>query len=75
MVPVCVDLSNLSDVVKNDVVKKTEYGKLVAKVSSIDASAFVLKTYHDTDKSEFENIIPNTSSLLKRLIITLKSLK
>ena len=66
MVPACVDLSKLSDVVKNDVVKKTEYGKLVAKVNSIDASAFVLKTYHDTDKSEFENIIPNTSSFVKK---------
>ena len=32
------DLSKLSDVVKNDVVKKTVYHKLVAKVNSIDAS-------------------------------------
>ena len=31
LVPVPVDLSKLSDVVKNDVVKKTEYDKLVAK--------------------------------------------
>ena len=49
LVPVPVDLSKLSDVVKN-VVKKTVYDKLVAKVNSIDTSAFVLKTKYDTDK-------------------------
>ena len=42
LVPVPVDLSKLSDVVKNDVVKKTVYHKLVAKVNSIDTSAFIL---------------------------------
>ena len=36
--PVPVDLSKLSDIVKNDVVKKTGYEKLVAKVNSIDTS-------------------------------------
>ena len=44
LVPVPVDLSKLSDVVKNDLVKKTVYRKLVAKVSSTDTSGFVLKT-------------------------------
>ena len=44
LAPVPVDLSKLSDVVKNDVVKKTVYDKLVAKVNSIDTSRFVLKT-------------------------------
>ena len=43
LVPVPVDLSKLSDVVKNDVVKKTVYDKLVTKVNSIDTSEFVLK--------------------------------
>ena len=38
LVSVPVDLSKLSDVVKDDVVKKTEYDKLVAKVNSIDTS-------------------------------------
>ena len=52
LVPVPVDLSKLSDIVKNDVAKRTEYDKLVAKVNSIDASGFVLKTKYDTDKSE-----------------------
>ena len=52
LVPVPVDLSKLSDVVKNDVVKKDTYDKLVAKVNSIDTSRFALKTKYDTDKSE-----------------------
>ena len=52
LVPVAVDLSKLSNVVKNDVAKRTEYDKLVAKVNSIDASGFALKTKYDTDKSE-----------------------
>ena len=65
LVPVPVDLSKLRDVVKNDVVKKTVYGKLVAKVNSIDTSGFVLKAKYDTDKSEIENKIPNTSDLVK----------
>ena len=44
LVPFPADLSKLSDVVKNDVLKDTEYDKLVAKVNSINASGFVLKT-------------------------------
>ena len=64
--PVPVDLSKLSDVVKNDVVKKTVYDKLGAKVNNIDSSAFVLKTKYDTDKSELENEIPDTGGLVKK---------
>ena len=40
LVPVAVDLSNLSDVVKNDV-KRTANDKLVAKVNDIDTSGFL----------------------------------
>ena len=60
-----VDLSNISDVVKNDVVKKPEYDMLVAKIDKIDTSGFVLKTKYDTDKSELENKIPDTSPVKK----------
>ena len=66
LVPVPVDFSKLSDVVKNDVVKKNIYDKLVTKVNSIDTSGFVLKTKYDTDKSELENKIPDTSGLVKK---------
>ena len=35
-----VDSSKLSNIVKNDVVKKTEYNKLANKVNNIDTSGF-----------------------------------
>ena len=73
--PVPVDLSNLSDAVKNDVVKTTEYNKLVAKVDNIDTSRLALKTKYDSDKSELENKIPALVVLLERLIMMLKLLK
>ena len=38
LAPFPVDLSKLSDAVKNDIVKKTVYDKLVAKVNNIDTS-------------------------------------
>ena len=66
LVPLSVDLSKLSDVVKNVVVKKTEYDKLVGKVNNIDTSGFVLKTKYDADKSELENKIPDTSGVVKK---------
>ena len=44
LVPVPNDLAKLSNVVKNDVVKKIEYDKLVGKVDNIDTTNFVLKT-------------------------------
>ena len=42
LAPVPVYLSKLSDVVKNDIVKKTVYDKLVAKVNNIDANIVTL---------------------------------
>ena len=66
LAPVSVDLSKLSDLVKNDVVKKDIYNKLVTEVNTIDTSRFVLKTKYDTDKWELENKIPDTSGLVKK---------
>ena len=66
LVPVRVNLSKLSDVVKNDVVKKTVHDKLIAKINSIDTSVFVLKTQYDADKSEVKNKILDASSLVKK---------
>ena len=51
--------------------KETVYDKLVAKLNSIDTSGFVLKTNYDTDKSEIENKIPDTSGLFKKKQITM----
>ena len=66
LAPVPVDLSKLSDVVKNDVVKKAVYDKLVAKVNNIDTSGAVLKTNYDTGKTELENEIPDVTDLVKK---------
>ena len=66
LVPVSTDLIKLSNVVKNDVVKKTVYDKLVAKVNNIDTSGFVLKAKYDTDKSELEKKISDTTGLVKK---------
>ena len=48
LVPVPVDLSKLGNVVKNEVVKKTMYDKLVAKVNDINTGGFVLKNKYIT---------------------------
>ena len=66
LAPVPVDLSKLSDVVKNDVVEKTVYDKLFAKVNSINTSGFVLKTKYDIDKSEIENKFSDTRGFVKK---------
>ena len=64
-IPVSVDLSKLSDVLKNDVVKKTVYDKLVAQLNNIDTSIFVLKTKYQPDKTELEKKTPNVTDFVK----------
>ena len=63
--------------VKNDVVKKTEYDKLVNKVNDIDNTNFVSKTKYEKDGSDFEdkideieNKIPDVSELVKKSALT-----
>ena len=78
-----VDLAKLSsNVVKNDVVKKTEYNSLKTKVDSIDTTNFVLKTKYEKDGSDFEDKIskidkkfPDVSDLVKKQILMPKLLK
>ena len=70
LVPVPTDLSKLSNVVKNDFVKKTAYNKLVANVDNIDINDFVLKTKYNTDKVELEKKIPNISNLEAKTALT-----
>ena len=72
LTPVPGDLANLSNVVKNDVVKKTDYDKLVAKVNGIDTTDFVKKNKYEKDGSDFEDKInkidkriPDVSDLVK----------
>ena len=71
--PVPIDLSKSSNVVKNDVVKKTNYDTKITEIENKipDTSNLATKAALTTVKNE----IPDTSSLVKRLIIILKSLK
>ena len=67
------DLTKLSNLVESDVVKKTEYDKLVGKLDNIDATNFALKTKYEKDGSDFEDKIskidkkiPDVSGLVKK---------
>ena len=70
LAPVTVDLSKLSDVVKNDVVKKAVFNKWATKVNGIDTSNFVLKSKYQTDKTKLENKIPDVSNLAEKTALT-----
>ena len=79
LTPVPNDLAKLSNAVKNDVVKKTEYDKFVAKVNKIDTTGFVLKTTYDADKSDLEKKLAmqikkilDTSDLAKKTDLNAK---
>ena len=63
LVPVPTDLSKLSNMVKNDVVKKVDYSKLVTRVDNIDTSGLVKKTDYNTKITEIEVKIPDISNL------------
>ena len=64
-----VDLNKLSNVVNNEVIKKTVYDKLFAKVNNIDN----IENKYETNKSGLEKKtsdadkkIPDTSGLVKK---------
>ena len=63
-------MSKLNDVVKNDVVKRAVYGKLVAKVNNIDTTDFVLKSKYQTDKTQLQNKIPYVTDFVKKAKLT-----
>ena len=65
-----LDLSKLSNVVKNDVVKKTVYDKFVAKVNNIDTSGLVKKTDYNIKISEIEDKTPDISGLATKTALT-----
>ena len=66
LVSVPADVSKLSDVVKNAILKKAVYDKLVKKVNKINTSGFALKGKYDTDKSELEKVSLMQMILLKK---------
>ena len=59
-----------SGVVKNNVVKKTDYHKLVAKLDNIDTSNSAKKTDYNTKITEIEEKIPDTSNLATKTALT-----
>ena len=71
IVPVPNDLAKLSNVVKNDIVKKTEYNKLITKVDNIDTTNFVLKTNYEKDGSDFEDKISKIDKKYLMLVVWL----
>ena len=73
MVPVPVDVSKLRDVVKNDVVKKTEYDELFKKANAIDTSEFVKKTNYDSKVNEIKGEIPRITGLATTTALYVKS--
>ena len=71
LTPVPSDLAKLSNVVKDDVVKKTAYNKLVTKVDKIGTTKFVSRTkYKNVDVeikiSDVDKKIPDGSGLVKK---------
>ena len=69
LLPVPVNLCKLSDVAKNDVVKKAVY-QLAAKVNNIGTNDFVLKTKYQAEKAELEKKIPNMTDFVKKAKLT-----
>ena len=59
-----VDLSNLSNAVNSEVVKKFASDKLVAKVNNIATSGFVLNTEYDTGNSDLQKLMMQTKKFL-----------
>ena len=66
LTPVPNHLAKFSNVVKNNLVKKTEYNKLVTKVENIYTIEFALKTKYDTNKSNLEKKIPDIRAFVKK---------
>ena len=69
-----IDLAKPSNVVKNDVVKKTEYDKLVNKVNDIDTTNFVSRTKYEKDGSDFEDKIDKIEKKIPDIRTWLKNL-
>ena len=71
------DLTKLSNLVKNDVVKNTDYNTLKTKVDAIDVFKYVSRTKYEKDGSDFEDKltkidekIPDISNLATKSSIT-----
>ena len=65
LVPVPNGLAKLSNIVKNNVVKKAEYDKLVGKVNNIDTTGFFLKTKYNADNSNINKMLKQGSGVAR----------
>ena len=72
LVPIPTDLSKLSNVVENDVVKKSDHNVKITEIANEIPDTRHLAT--KTALTAVENKIPYTSGLIKSQIITQKSL-
>ena len=71
------DLAKLSNVVKNDIVKKTTYNTLETKIDAIDISGFVTRTKFTNDTNalddkidKVEKKIPDITNLATKSSVT-----
>ena len=67
LVPVPTDLSKLSNVVKNDIIKKTDYN---TKITEIEGKIAVTNLATKTALTTVENKIPNVSGLETKTALT-----
>ena len=63
-------MSKLSNIVKNEVVKKPVYYKLATKVNNIDVTNPVKKPDNNTKLSEIEGKIPSIAGLVTTSALT-----
>ena len=72
LIPVSVDLGKLSNVVKNDVVKKTEYDTKIKSIEDKipDISNLATKNILNTKINEVKNDIPSISNLATTSALT-----
>ena len=74
LVPVPTEFSKLSNVVKNDVIKKTDYNSRITEIENKIPDISNLAT--ETELNTVENKIPDTNGLIKKkMIAMLKQLK
>ena len=64
------DLAKLSNVVKNDTVKKTEFTPLKNKVDGTDTNNFVSKTKFEKNIKDLDDKIPDVSALATKSRVT-----
>ena len=72
LAPVPTDLSKLSDVVKNNVVKKADYNTKITEIEGKipHTDALVKKTDYNTKITKIEDKIPDISNLARKIALT-----